>query len=99
MEKHFVLIVSNTVITMILISKAVRLHDFCSHDTLEQLINRVITTYQQEGQHAPSTWIYEKYGNLVKHELTYLHLDSNAILKNMSQNVISLKKRFVMMFS
>lgn len=75
-----------------LISKAVRLHDFCSHDTLEQLINRVITTYQQEGQHAPSTWIYEKYGNLVKHELTYLHLDSNAILKNMSQNVISLEE-------
>ena len=74
------------------IARAVRLHEFCPHDTLEQLINRVVTTYHQEGQQAPSTWIYEKYGNLVKHELTYLHLDSNAILRNMSQNVISLEE-------
>lgn len=74
-----------------IVKKAIRLYKFCKHDTFDQLINRVLITSKQD-ENTPSTWIYEKYGNLIGQVLIYLGLDSNAILKNMSQNVISLEE-------
>ena len=74
------------------ISRAVRLHSILPNEDLESTINRVIIDYNYHGQNKPSTWIYEKYGNLVKHILTNLNLDSQAILKNMTENVVSLEE-------
>ncbi len=70
------------------LKKAFQLHNFCKQDTLEQLINRVITKLPNE----ISTWIYEKYGSLVAEKLTYLKLDAKAILKYMSDNIVSIEE-------
>ena len=74
------------------VSRAVRLHDFCEYDSLEQLINRSLIDYLHHGQKEPSTWVYEKYGYLVKHMLLELGLDSNRILQDMSKRVITLEE-------
>ena len=74
------------------VSRAVRLHDFCEYDSLEQLINRSLIDYLHHGQKEPSTWVYEKYGHLVKHMLLELGLDSNRILQDMSKRVITLEE-------
>ena len=75
------------------IQKAVKLgmKGLCEED-LQSLINRCIVEYKTNGQQRPSTWIYSKYGNevLVSHLLTYLKLDSEAILYDMTKNCISL---------
>ena len=55
-------------------------------------MKRVIIDYNHHGQHEPSTWIYEKYGTLVKSILADLNLDSSAILKNMTENVVTLEE-------
>lgn len=77
------------------IQKAIRLKQegLCEED-LQSLINRVITEYNQTGQHSPSTWIYSKYGNeaLVRHLLLSMHLDSETILRDMSKNCVSLEE-------
>lgn len=77
------------------IRKAIRLKEkgLCDED-LQSLINRVIIEYNHTGQQGPSTWIYSKYGHeaLVKHLLLSMHLDSEAILKDMSKNCLSLEK-------
>ena len=75
------------------IQKAVKLRmKGLSDEDLQSLINRCICEYRQHGQLRPSTWIYSKYGNevLVSHLLTYLNLDSEAILYDMSQNCIDI---------
>ena len=74
------------------ISRAVRLHQLLPYSSLEETMNRVIIDYNHHGQHEPSTWIYEKYGTLVKSILTDLNLDSSAILKNMTENVVTLEE-------
>lgn len=74
------------------IKRAIKLHEFCEHDTLEQLINRAIIDYNKKGQKGPSVWIYEKYGNLAKHILLYLNLDSKGILSDMTNYTISLEE-------
>ena len=74
------------------ISRAIRLHEFCEHDSLEQLINRSLIDYLHHGQKKPATWVYEKYGHLVKHMLLELGLDSNRILQDMSKRVITLEE-------
>ena len=74
------------------VSRAVRLQEFCEHDSLEQLINRSLIDYLHHGQKEPSTWVYEKYGHLVKHMLLELGLDSNRILQDMSKRVITLEE-------
>ncbi|HIR49507.1 MAG TPA: hypothetical protein IAB35_05960 [Candidatus Faecimonas gallistercoris] len=74
------------------ISRAVKLHKILPNSNLEEIINRVIIDYNHHGQQKPSTWIYEKYGNLVKHILTNLNLDSSAILKNMTKNIVTLEE-------
>ena len=71
---------------------AIKLHDMCVHDTLEQLINRSITMYNRKGQKEPATWIYEKYGNLVKHVLLHLKLDSTSILRDMTNYIMTLEE-------
>ena len=68
--------------------KALRLHSFCGHDTLEQLINRILT---QTPNRIP-TWIYENYGTLIEQKLIWLKLDKSKILKSMSQNIIPLEE-------
>ena len=77
------------------IQKAVklRIRGLCEED-LPSLINRYIIEYKTNGQKRPSTWVYSKYGNevLVSHLLTYLNLDSDAILHDMSNNCIDLEK-------
>lgn len=75
------------------IQKAIKLRmKGLSDEDLQSLINRCICEYRQNGQTRPSTWIYSKYGNevLVSHLLTYLNLDSEAILYDMSQNCIDI---------
>ena len=74
------------------ISRAVRLHQLLPYSSLEETMNRVIIDYNHHGQHEPSTWIYEKYGTLVKSILADLNLDSSAILKNMTENVVTLEE-------
>ena len=74
------------------ISRAVKLHQLLPYSSLEETMNRVIIDYNHHGQHEPSTWIYEKYGTLVKSILTDLNLDSSAILKNMTENVVTLEE-------
>ena len=74
------------------ISRAVKLHQMLPNSSLEEVMNRAIIDYNHQGQKQPSTWIYEKYGNLVKHILTNLNLDSSAILKNMTENVVTLEE-------
>ena len=74
------------------VSRAVRLQEFCEHDSLEQLINRSLIDYLHHGQKEPATWVYEKYGHLVKHMLLELGLDSNRILQDMSKRVITLEE-------
>ena len=74
------------------IYRAIKLHDFCGNDSLEQLINRSITIYERKGQKEPATWVYEKYGTLVKHILQYLCLDSTRILNDMTKYTISLEE-------
>lgn len=75
------------------IQKAVKLHmqGLCDED-LQSLINRCICEYKAKGQQRPSTWIYSKYGNeiLVTHLLTYLNLDAEAVLNDMSVNCIDI---------
>lgn len=68
-----------------------KMKDLCDED-LESLINRSIIEYQNVGQGRVATWVYSKYGNeiLVKHMLISMNLDSSAVLKDMSQYVISL---------
>ena len=74
------------------ISRAVRLHQMLPYSSLEETMNRAIIDYNHHGQHEPSTWIYEKYGTLVKSILTDLNLDSSAIIKNMTENVVTLEE-------
>ena len=74
------------------VSRAVKLHQILPGSSLEEVMNRAIIDYNHHGQKMPSTWIYEKYGNLVKHILTDLNLDSSAIIKNMTENVITLEE-------
>ena len=74
------------------ISRAVKLHQLLPYSSLEETMNRVIIDYNHHGQHEPSTWIYEKYGTLVKSILTDLNLDSSAILKSMTENVVTLEE-------
>ena len=74
------------------ISRAVKLHQILPSTSLEEVMNRAIIDYNHHGQKRPSTWIYEKYGNLVKHVLTNLNLDSSAILRNMTENVVTLEE-------
>ena len=74
------------------ISRAVRLHQMLPYSSLEETMNRVIIDYNHHGQHEPSTWIYEKYGTQVKSILTDLNLDSSAIIKNMTENVVTLEE-------
>ena len=74
------------------IARAVKLHQILPSTSLEEVMNRAIIDYNHHGQKRPSTWIYEKYGNLVKHILTDLNLDSSAIIKNMTENVITLEE-------
>ena len=74
------------------ISRAVRLHQLLPYSSLEETMNRVIIDYNHHGQHEPSTWIYEKYGTLVKSILTDLNLDPSAIIKNMTENVVTLEE-------
>lgn len=75
------------------IQKAVKLgmKGLCDED-LQSLINRCIIEYKTSGQQRPATWIYSKYGNevLVSHLLTYLKLDADAILSDMTKNCVSL---------
>ena len=77
------------------IYKAVKLRmsNLCDED-LPELINRCICEYKVSGQNKPSTWVYSKYGNelLVSHFLTYLNLDAEAILRDMSKNCIPIEK-------
>ena len=75
------------------IQKAIKLRmKGLSDEELPELINRCIIEYKTSTQQRPSTWIYSKYGNeiLVSHLLTYLNLDSEAVLNDMSQNCIDL---------
>lgn len=65
-----------------------RLHSFCPNDTLEQLVNRVVT----ENKNEISTWIYESYGTSLPAKLRYLSFDSDILLKEMSQKIISLEE-------
>ena len=74
------------------IARAVKLHQILPSTSLEEVMNRAIIDYNHHGQKRPSTWIYEKYGNLVKHILTNLNLDSSAILRNMTENVVTLEE-------
>ena len=74
------------------IGPTIKLHDMCRYDTLEQLINRSLTTYNKKGQRGPATWIYEKYGNLVKHVLLHLKLDSTSILRDMTNYIMTLEE-------
>ena len=74
-----------------IILNALKLHQIMEGETLEETLNRVIIDYNHKNNSNPSNWIYAKYGNLVKHILTRLNLDATAILRNMSQNMISLK--------
>ena len=74
------------------ISRAVKLHQILPSSSLEEVMNRAVIDYNYHGQKRPSTWIYEKYGNLVKHILTDLNLDSGAILRNMTENVVTLEE-------
>ena len=74
------------------ISRAVKLHQLLPYSSLEETMNRVIIDYNHHGQHEPSTWIYEKYGTQVKSILTDLNLDSSAIIKNMTENVVTLEE-------
>lgn len=74
------------------VSRAIKLHQFCENDTLEQLIHRALLTYQKQGQRQPATWIYEKYGTLIKHILLYLKLDADRILYNMNKYMITLEE-------
>lgn len=75
------------------IQKAIKLRmKGLSDEDLPALINRCICEYKVKGQQRPSTWIYSKYGNeiLVTHLLTYLNLDAEAILNDMSTNCIDI---------
>lgn len=74
------------------ISRAIKLHQILPSSSLEEVMNRAIIDYNHHGQKQPSTWIYEKYGILVKHILTNLNLDSSAILRNMTENVVTLEE-------
>ncbi len=74
------------------ISRAIKLHQILPGSSLEEVMNRAIIDYNHHGQKRSSTWIYEKYGNLVKHILTDLNLDSSAILRNMTENVVTLEE-------
>ncbi|MDD6223655.1 MAG: hypothetical protein PUB18_01485, partial [bacterium] len=74
------------------VRRAIKLHDFCQYDSLEQLINRSLTSYKENGQKEPATWVYEKYGTLIKHVLLKLNLDSTSILTNMTKSTISLEE-------
>lgn len=75
-----------------IISRSVKLHRMLPSSNLEEVMNRAIIDYNYREQKQPSTWIYEKYGNLIKHILTNLNLDSSAILKNMTDNVVTLEE-------
>ena len=73
------------------IQKAIKLRmKGLSDEELPELINRCIIEYKTSGQQRPANWIYSKYGNeiLVTHLLTYLNLDAEAILTDMSKNCI-----------
>lgn len=74
------------------IVRAIKLHKFLPNEDLESLINRSIVSYLKKGQKEPATWIYEKYGTLVKHILLYLNLDASKILTDMSDYTISLEE-------
>lgn len=75
------------------IQKAIKLRmKGLSDEDLQSLINRCVCEYKTHGQQRPSTWIYSKYGNeaLVTHLLTYLKLDAEAVLYDMSTNCIDI---------
>ncbi|MDE5586917.1 MAG: hypothetical protein K2I72_00935, partial [Bacilli bacterium] len=69
----------------------IKLHEFCKHDTLEQLINRVITNNLNKSK-IPSSWVYEAYGSLIESILLALGLDASCVLMNMSNCIISLEE-------
>ena len=52
------------------------------------LVNRVVT----ENKNEISTWIYENYGTSLPAKLRYLSFDSDILLKEMSQKIISLEE-------
>lgn len=68
----------------------------CDED-LTSLINRSIIELNSKGQGRPFTWVYSKYGNeaLLKHILLFAGFDSRSILKDMSQNAITLDEAFI----
>ncbi len=74
------------------ISNAIRLHRIFPEDSLEEIMNQSIIDYNMIGQNKVATWIYEKYGNYVKPVLTNLNLDSDQILRNMSEQTLTLEE-------
>lgn len=69
--------------------KVISLQKVCPYDTLEQLVNRALISDKLT---SPSNWIYEKYGRNIEAILEYLHLDASLILREMSQDVMTLEE-------
>lgn len=71
-----------------IVFSAIRLHKFFMMDTLEQLVDRILSEKENE----PSPWVYEVYGTSISSILTELGFNANSVLLDVSKRMISLEE-------
>ena len=60
-------------------------------NTYGKSLTDAVDYYKHHGQQVPTTWIYEKYGVLLKHLLLRDHVDIDSVVGYMRKEVISLE--------
>ncbi len=58
--------------------------------TYGKSVDEAIENYKKHGQSIPKTWIYDRYGILLRHLMIEEHLDIDRIVNNMRREIISI---------
>ena len=74
------------------VKRIVKFHSIFPNLTLDKVIDIAINDYNTRGQNVPNRWVYESYGKLLKHKLLYLGLDSNTVIRNMTNYTLTLEE-------
>lgn len=61
-------------------------------------MEEAIKHYREKGQEIPSSWIYEKYGILLKHLLLNNNINSQRVVSYMRKENISLMMHWKNMY-
>ena len=59
-------------------------------NTYGKSLEEAVSNYNKYGQNIPITWIYEKYGILLKHLLLKYKIDIKSVIEYMRKDIISL---------